>query len=167
MNRLQDQIELLFLQLQNAIENITSYQYSTPSSLIFNATIGQHIRHIIELFQILDGGYNEGVLNYENRKRNHQIETQKELAIQSLQALFATINKPNKKLILETEFGLEANETTTLETNYYRELVYNIEHTVHHMALIRVAIKEVSYVQLPQEFGIAFATLTYRSSCAQ
>ena len=167
MNRLQDQIELLFLQLQNVIEHLTTHQYSAPASLIFDASIGQHIRHIIELYQILELGYKDGVVNYENRKRNHQIETQKELAIQSLQALFVIINKPNKKLLLQTESGLDANESTALETNYYRELVYNIEHTVHHMALIRVAIKEVSSIQLPQEFGIAFATLRHRSSCAQ
>lgn len=107
------------------------------------------------------------MVNYENRKRDYQIETQKKLAIQSIQSLFATINKPNKKLLLETEYGLSANEPSTLETNYYRELVYNLEHAVHHMALIRVAINEVSTIQLPKEFGIASATLKFRASCAQ
>lgn len=167
MTRLQDQIELLFLQLQNVIEQLTDQQYTEPASLIFNANIGQHIRHIIELYQILEIGYTDGVVNYENRKRDYQIETQKKLAIRSIQSLFATINKPNKKLLLETEYGLSANEPSTLETNYYRELVYNLEHAVHHMALIRVAINEVSTIQLPKEFGIASATLKFRASCAQ
>ena len=167
MDRLLHQIELLFLQLQNTIEQLTNQQYSEPANLIFNATIGQHIRHIIELYQILEIGYTEGVVNYETRKRDHQIETQKELAIQSLQSIFATINKPNKKLLLETEYALSTNEPTTIETNYYRELVYNLEHTVHHMALIRVAINEVSNIQLPKEFGIASATIKFRASCAQ
>jgi hypothetical protein len=54
-----------------------------------------------------------------------------------------------------------------IKSNYYREIAYNLEHTIHHMALIRVGVNEVSLVQLPQEFGMAFSTIKHQQQCAQ
>jgi len=54
-----------------------------------------------------------------------------------------------------------------VETNYYRELIYNLEHTIHHMALIKVGINEVSCIAVPEGFGIATSTIKFRRSCAQ
>jgi hypothetical protein len=52
-------------------------------------------------------------------------------------------------------------------TNYYREIVYNLEHTIHHMALIRVGLKELASIELPENYGVASATVKHKKSCAQ
>lgn len=160
-------IQRLFRQLQTTVHSLSDEQYCAPSSFLTGATIGQHIRHIIELFLELDTGYKTGVVNYDNRKRDRRIETDRFFAMQQLDALSSAIGKPDKKLLLKAAYDPATNDFAEVESNYMRELIYNLEHTVHHMALIRVGIKEVSSLYLSEDFGIAASTLKFRQACAQ
>jgi len=165
--QLQQAVNNIFVQLSGSLSQLSPPQYSQPCSTLFNNTIGQHLRHIIELFQCLENGYESGVVNYEKRKRDVLIETDKELATQLLIDLHQVLNKPNKLLTLEACYDDHINEAIAIETNYYREIAYNLEHTIHHMALIRVGITEISTIQLPDDFGVASSTIKYRKQCAQ
>lgn len=165
--QLQDAIRNVFVQLSDSLDQLSAQQYTQPSTVLFNATIGQHVRHIIELFQCLDNGYADGIVNYEKRKRDYRIETDKKLASELLHNIYTSLNKPDKELILEASYDDESNSTISVNTNYYREIVYNLEHTIHHMALIRVGINEVSTVVLPEGYGVASSTIKYRKACAQ
>jgi len=84
-----------------------------------------------------------------------------------LQKIYNGLERPNKKLMLESNYDEHNIETITVATNYYREIIYNLEHTVHHMALIRVGINEVSNITVPEGFGVASSTIKYRQACAQ
>ena len=160
-------IKNVFAQLTDSLEQLTDEQYSQPSKILFKASIGQHVRHVIELFICLDQGYESGTVNYEKRKRDHRIETDRLLAIQLLQMIANNLDKADKELLLEASYDEQSDNTATVTTNYYREIIYNLEHTVHHMALIRVGVKEVSEVDLPESFGVASSTVKYRKACAQ
>jgi hypothetical protein len=165
--KIQQGIQHIFVQLTESLRGLSTDEYTQPSQILFNATIGQHVRHIIELFIELEKGYANGVVNYERRKRDYRIETDKDFACELLQKIYVAINRPDKHLLLEANYDEHSNEVLTIQTNYYREVVYNIEHTVHHMALIRVGINEVSALQLPDGFGVASSTIKYRKACAQ
>lgn len=160
-------IQHVFVQLSESLRLLTDAEYRQPSTTLFNATIGQHIRHIIELFICLEQGYAEGVVNYEKRKRDYRIETEKEFAISLLKDIYNKLDKPNKEMILEAEDYTDTMETVAISSNYYREIAYNLEHTIHHMALVRVGVNEVSSVKLPDDFGVAYSTIKYRQQCAQ
>jgi hypothetical protein len=160
-------IRHVFLQLSETLNQLSNEEYVKPSNILFNATIGQHVRHIIELFLCLEEGYESGTVNYEKRKRDYLIETDKEFAISLMTAIYSRLERPDKDLVLEAEDYTECIETVAIPTNYFRELTYNLEHTIHHMALIRVGINEVSKVQLSEEFGVAYSTIKYRQQCAQ
>lgn len=160
-------IQHVFVQLSESLRLLTDAEYRQPSTTLFNATIGQHIRHIIELFICLEQGYAEGVVNYEKRKRDYRIETEKEFAISLLKDIYNKLDKPNKEMILEAEDYTDTMETVAIPSNYYREIAYNLEHTIHHMALVRVGVNEVSSVKLPDDFGVAYSTIKYRQQCAQ
>ena len=106
-------------------------------------------------------------VNYEKRKRDYRIETDKDVAVALLSNIYNEMLKPNKPLLLEAGYKEHSDELITMETNYYRELAYNMEHTVHHMALIRIGTNELSVLAVDESFGIASSTVKYRNSCAQ
>jgi hypothetical protein len=165
--QLQQAVNTIFVQMTGSLSQLSPPQYSQSCTTLFNNTIGQHVRHIIELFQCLENGYESGIVNYEKRKRDTLIETDKELASGLLVAIHHGLNKPNKSLTLEASYDEHVTGSIAIETNYFREVAYNLEHTIHHMALIRVGITEITNIQLPEDFGVASSTIKYRKQCAQ
>ena len=70
-------------QLAGSLFQLTSREYVRPCPTLSGHSIGQHVRHIIELFQALENGYAGGLVNYEKRKRDKEIEGDKEIATPS------------------------------------------------------------------------------------
>lgn len=160
-------IQHVFTQLSATLSLLQQTHYSQPCHTLSHATIGQHTRHIIEMFQCLLLGYDTGVINYEKRKRDHAIETDKRLAIELLQQVNAVLEKENKPLVMEASYRDDSADSIYFDTNYFREIAYNLEHTIHHMALIKVGMLEISDIPLPEEFGVASSTIKHRKECAQ
>jgi hypothetical protein len=165
--QLQQAIKNVFLQLSDSVNQLSDEQYQRPSQTLFNATIGQHVRHIIELYICLYNGYETGIVNYDKRKRDTRIEQDKSFANELLEMIGFNLEKPDKDLVLESNYAEEPDSVVIVPTNFYREIIYNLEHTVHHMALIRVGINEVSHITVPEGFGTASSTIKYRKTCAQ
>jgi len=165
--QLEQAISNVFVQLNDSIDQLTNEQYKTPVQTLSNATIGQHVRHVIELFICLENGYENGLVNYEKRKRDYTIETNKDVAVRLIHSIVAGLGKPNKILMLEAGYDDLSEDVVAIETNYLREVVYNLEHTVHHMALIRVGITALAEIKLPEGYGVASSTIKYRHTCAQ
>jgi hypothetical protein len=165
--QLQNAVNEIFTQLSQSIRLLDAAEYRQPSQRLFNATIGQHVRHIIELFQCLHRGYEAGVVNYDKRERNLLLEQDKNFALEQLVLLFNDMERANKQLVLQAIYDEHSSEPELIPTNYLREVAYNLEHTIHHMALIRVGINEVSDLQLPENYGVASSTTKYKKTCAQ
>ncbi len=165
--QLQQAVNTVFVQLAESLLQISQQEYNQPCKTLFNNTIGQHVRHVIELFQCLEKGYELGVVNYEKRKRDQSIETDKALASRLLLEIHSGLEKPNKELTLEATYDDHSTEPITIATNYFREIAYNLEHTIHHMALIRVGLTEATSIILPENFGVASSTVKYKKQCAQ
>jgi uncharacterized damage-inducible protein DinB len=167
INKLDHSIRHLLGQLERAVSELSDQQFCTPIPLIGNSTIGQHIRHILEFYVELDNGYQSGLIDYNGRKRDHDLQTSRQLAIHKIQQMSILVKLQNKELNVTVDFDSEDEITQQLPTNYFRELMYNIEHTVHHMALIRVGICLISKILLPEDFGFASSTIKYNKACAQ
>ena len=155
-NSLNELIDLLN-QLQNS-------EYSNPCAELSNASIGEHTRHIIEMFQCLENHYDFGVVNYDKRERNTLIQTDTDFAIQTILEVQNNIEKENKKIDLQQIID---GEEIRIESNYFRELLYNLEHCIHHQALIKVAILQCPTVDIDADFGVARSTIEYRKQCVQ
>jgi hypothetical protein len=166
--QLQLTVRNVFAQLESSLYQLMPGEYAFPCHTLSGNTIGQHVRHVIELFQALENGYESGIVNYEKRKRDKSPENDRDLACGLLQRIKADLDRPDKSLLLEASYDDPDGIPITLSTNYHREIAYNLEHTIHHMALIRIGINEVnSNLALPEDYGIASATIKYRKECAQ
>jgi hypothetical protein len=155
-------VQNVFGQLAGSLCQLQPGEYTQPSETLSGHTIGQHVRHIIELYQSLENGYEQGLVNYEKRKRDKAIESDSQLACRLLEQILSGLARPDKPLLLEVD------PYTSINTNYYREVAYNLEHTIHHMALIRIGIRDTgNHLVLPEGYGIAPSTLQYRHKCAQ
>jgi hypothetical protein len=151
-------------ELSGMLKKITKQSYISPCFGLSNATIGEHARHIIEMFQCLDSQYEGGIVNYDLRKRDFLIQTDPCFAEKSIQKIVKNLEKTNKDLHLQQ---IVDGEELLVESNYNRELLYNLEHCIHHQALIKVALLLSESVEVDVNFGVARSTIEYRKQCAQ
>jgi hypothetical protein len=141
-----------------------SGSYASPCHALSNATIGQHTRHIVELYQCLLTGYPTAAINYDGRKRNQLYENDAMAAVDAIKEILQNLEQPDKPVKIYC--GDDGN-SVCIESNYYREVLYNLEHCIHHQALIKVALLTIKDINIENSFGVAPSTLQYRQQCAQ
>jgi hypothetical protein len=151
-------------ELNDLLSQLTNVEYTNPCFGLSNATIGEHTRHIIEMFQCLDNQYDCGIVNYDDRKRDAEIQTNTDFAKLTIDAVINHLDKPNKPLHLQQ---IVDGEEVLIESNYNRELLYNLEHCIHHQALIKVAVLQNESIIIDANFGVARSTIEYRNQCVQ
>lgn len=151
-------------QLTDIVNQLDASDFIKPSESLSNSTIGQHLRHTLEFFICFQQGYENGLINYDKRAHDKLIETDKYIALSAINRITDFVNQLQEKALrLEVGYDLHKEDFVTVETNATRELVYNMEHAVHHMAIMKIGIREVApYLKLPQNFGIAASTVRYQ-----
>jgi hypothetical protein len=152
----------LFFQLAQLLEQLSDEEYSMPVKALSGAAVGQHVRHVIECFQELEEGYPDGNVNYDLRKRDRRLETDRLFALRQINSVGSALERPDKPLTLHA--GFDEGVEVTLSSTYHRELMHNLDHAVHHMAMMRVGLSAFSGIELPESFGVAYATLKFRSN---
>lgn len=151
-------------ELIDLLNQMTNSEYCNPCASLSDSTIGEHTRHIIEMFQCLENNYDFGIINYDERQRNILIQTDVDFAISQIRVVQNSLEKENKKVELQQ---IVDGEEIRIESNYFRELLYNLEHCIHHQALIKVAVLQIPTLFVDENFGVARSTIEYRKQCAQ
>jgi hypothetical protein len=157
---------MIFLQLKQQLQSLSNLlqllnkqQYNQQIAYLGNASIGGHTRHIIELLKCVLDGYDAATVDYVNRTRNLSLETDLSIASKEIAVLTGQLIQPDKRMKLATEY--DSHEL--VYTSFYREIVYNAEHAVHHLALIKVALREMELDITDDYFGMAPSTIKYQS----
>lgn len=143
-------------QLSIVIRQLSKEEFNMPLLILSKATIGQHTRHIIEHFLQLLNSYDTGRVNYEIRPRDKEMEADKLVALSIIQNIVSQLHKSDKELMVVTE------DHDYISSSYHRELLFNLSHLVHHMALIRIGISATKPVEFPEGFGYSSSTINYR-----
>ncbi|MBX7127353.1 MAG: hypothetical protein K1X47_16785 [Cyclobacteriaceae bacterium] len=167
MSQVQTACLQILSQLNQVVSEVTQEDFARPSVALGGTTFGQHLRHTLEFFICLEKGLPAGVVNYDKRAHDHQLESHRSVALATIDRIraFVAADRTDRPLKLELCYAYEGGATSTLQTNYQRELAYNIEHAVHHMALMKIALRELApYVTIPEYFGIASSTIRYNAA---
>ncbi len=149
------------VQLKSILNQIDDLDYAKPLSVIENSTIGKHVRHILEFYECLFNALNKNEVCYDDRKRNLILEESIRFANECITGVIEKINliDINKRILLKSKYGMDE---LFVESSLYREITYNIEHTVHHLAIIRIAVSnQLKYISIDEGFGYADSTINY------
>ena len=154
--------------LEQVMTFVTCCHDETYKGTLPNApsSIGKHIRHILDHYQCLERGLPTQLINFNDRSRDSQVEFQRPLALEStnhfivwLQTL--DLDKQAIKVISDTELGRPTN--VTIESTAERELLYLINHTVHHLAYAALLAKLHGH-SVPDSIGVAPSTFNYQKT---
>ena len=157
-------------EIKKVLLQLTNEQYDHKAILLSQASIGQHVRHILEFYQSILNGLETKTVNYDNRKRNLLIEMDCQYAIQIIDEInsFLELDILDENYVLQGNFCAEVGKQIQINTSLFRELAYCLEHSIHHQALIKVVLLELDCLNFIDEtFGLAPATIRFRKECAQ
>jgi uncharacterized damage-inducible protein DinB len=150
-------------QLEAFVLQLKDEDYSMPLALLSENTLAKHIRHVLEMYEEMLTGVSSGLINYDARKRNLLIEHNRQYTLQYIMELTERIAALESDSALRLAVSYDTGgESVIVKTSLNRELSYNIEHAIHHMAILQITVKHLfPYMVLPEGFGVAFSTQTY------
>jgi uncharacterized damage-inducible protein DinB len=151
--------ETLLQDIHDLLTQLSDTSYAKPIPSLSMASLGEHVRHSLGFYECLLEVADGQVVDYDARKRDPLVETQVSQALTctgNIQDQWHRLNV-NKVVYLKHAHGLES----TLS----RELLNVSEHTLHHMALMSVALIELGLNHVVNDnFGIAPSTLANRQA---
>ncbi len=158
---LEKSLQYQFSLLQQLLSKLSQEQFVQSLHLLLNHSVGEHVRHTLQFQENLMNGYSEGLVCYDNRNREcstaFDIEEAKKQCDHFIQQLNNTNGDKKLKLLLNLN-----GENIQVPSTYYRELFYVHEHTIHHLAILRMGVEnELGLNHELDDLGIATSTLTY------
>ncbi len=159
------------MQLKDLLQNIKTNDYTSTTEILSGSSVGQHIRHILEIYLLLVSGSFSGTISYDKRQRDKQIEENPEFAIETIERLLKGLETLDLKQAVkfEGDFTTDGSQDNFTESSMGRELAYCIEHSIHHQAIIKAGLVSLGLAGLTDDnFGVAYSTIRYRENqCAQ
>lgn len=151
---------------ERLIGSIGSDYYARLSVAESLGTIGSHYRHILDMYRCFIKGIGQGMIRYDQRERDKNIEKSAQAAIEESNRLISglkeTATSANPEDPIKIQRILRGNETVHLITSIGRELDVLTSHTVHHYAIIALILNSHG-IECRQDFGVAPSTLEYRN----
>ena len=151
-------------QMISFIDSLNDAEYQYIPKPLFDSSIGQHLRHILDLLLALVNSTNEEI-NYDVRRRGALVETDKQQGLKELNDVRVWVsnisnNEINRGVLVHTETSLNTQQTDSLKSSFGRELCFASSHLVHHLAIM-AAIAKMAGKEVDSKLGLAPATATY------
>lgn len=124
---------------------------------------GKHIRHILDHFLAFLSISDDGILDYNLRNRESIVEQSWDEAQKQLDGIiekFISNSIEDKELKVISEIDVSDTKNSSFNSNTARELLYLINHTMHHAAYIKLLAKQSGVIFSPH-IGIAPSTASF------
>ncbi len=165
------------------LNNITTEQYSRPVDAESSASIGKHVRHIIDHYLCLIKGIGEGKskgmtraivgnkVAYDGRLRDQRYEGDLHIAKQKIDEICVQLNNlsaissadeasARRTIKVSCSTSVQQSSPIEVDSTLQRELVFLQSHTVHHFALIKMIVQGQG-MTVNEHFGIAPSTIKH------
>lgn len=151
---------------ESFLAGIPEESYRRRHPIAFNASIGGHYRHCLDHFVSLLRSLDTGVVDYDARDRNPDIETRPEIALAATRSLRAALEQLSIEVIhadvpIRCSVSYDESGAPVFPSSVGRELTYAITHAIHHFALIAF-LARLQSVPIPENFGIAPSTVAFQ-----
>ena len=147
------------------LNRIGDEMYAGPLEGGFGASLGAHYRHVLDHFLCLAEGIRTGQVNYDQRRRNPQLENSVACArlvteglIDELGSLSHASLQRECTVTYSVVYG--ESEAEAVPSNLVREVMFCVGHAIHHYAILKLLCAGIG-VKLPFEFGVAPSTLKH------
>jgi hypothetical protein len=137
--------------------------YSAPIPIIGGASIGAHLRHILDFYTAFYFGAKKTHIDYDDRKRELLVEQQFESGLTLLSTVIEQLEsmsgEVNRSVTINAAIEVSSDQAFG-QSNMIRELQSLHSHTTHHMAIIAIVLK-LNEIAVDDDFGKAPSTVQY------
>lgn len=139
----------------NLLHNISDSNYSDSSVAPYYASIGIHMRHVLDVFHCVFEGLSEGEVNLIHRKRNELVEVNRAEGITYFEYIISTLKllegeNLKKNILVTDDLG---NGPVKINYTIGAILAQAHSHAIHHYASIGYVIAQLE-LELPDDmFG--------------
>ena len=164
MSMLIQNIQQTLGELNGVMGQLDEQQFSRSLPIFSGSTIGMHARHVVEFYQcLLEQSADNQRVNYDNRSRDLLLQTNLDYFIETVESIISTLDTVGEKQLKYPLSIMTDEDDETMISSLSRELQYNLEHTIHHAALIKIGIlSQIPDATLPPSFGVAPSTIRYK-----
>ncbi|MCR9276809.1 MAG: hypothetical protein NXH85_02450 [Pseudomonadaceae bacterium] len=143
-------------ELTDLLAAIDDATYCSISPLV-DGSMGTHVRHLLEFYQIFLDEWDSGNVCYVHRERCMELQTSVDAAHTRALEICSNLQRVHVDMPLRVaHFGGAISQSCTT-----RELSYLLDHTVHHLALINVHAR-LADIPLPEQFGFSASTVAHQ-----
>jgi hypothetical protein len=149
------------------LERINDRLYTETGGLPLQSGAGGHFRHCIDFYQSFLAGLAAGRIDYDRRERDALVErdrafaaTKLRIVISELRSLPPDRGEAGVLVSLEGGEGASSGLHGWCLSTVSRELQFLLSHTVHHYALVALALRLQGF-EPGEEFGVAPSTLKH------
>lgn len=145
--------------LKRLVDCFSEDQYASMSIEGVSAP-GKHVRHITDHYEAFSCGLETGVIDYDMRSRasaQEKCQMNTALTINRIQTDILESSLSDKTLKLSSTVTESATQPYKLVTSVRRELVYLLNHTIHHTAMISLLARLHGVCDIPAG-GVAPST---------
>jgi uncharacterized damage-inducible protein DinB len=152
------------------LARLTEAQYGHVEARLSQATIGQHVRHVLDHYRLFLDGLPAGDVDYDARQRRTPVEANPAAALAQVDELIAGLRALPADLLTRTlrvhqQGSYEAGRFDGCESRADRELLFLQSHAVHHQALIAL-LARAQGIDVPATFGMAPSSVAWLARSA-